>query len=201
MNRVPRLNLMKNIHLSRIKFYSICTVIDRSHFATIPSFAKMTFFAAAFRNSIFFSYGVWNFTRQGFYRHQKSNSASAPVSTDLTGKNIVITGKLIRFQSIENSSFFFEGGSSGLGLELTKECLKSGARVWVLCRDTEKARKSLVEQNGGNLFLVACDLSRPKDIQEFAQRFLGENPNISVDVLVTMNCRGSTTKVNDGSFR
>ncbi|WP_035644288.1 SDR family NAD(P)-dependent oxidoreductase [Flavobacterium sp. ASV13] len=72
---------------------------------------------------------------------------------DLTGKNAIVTG-----------------GNTGIGLETVKALAGAGATVIVAARDVEKANRNLVGIE--NTEVEALDLSEPKSIDAFAEKFL-----------------------------
>jgi NADP-dependent 3-hydroxy acid dehydrogenase YdfG len=72
---------------------------------------------------------------------------------DLTGKIAIVTG-----------------GNTGIGLETTKVLAAAGATVIVPARDVEKGRKNL--EGIPNVEIEAMDLSEPKTIDAFAEKFL-----------------------------
>jgi NAD(P)-dependent dehydrogenase (short-subunit alcohol dehydrogenase family) len=75
------------------------------------------------------------------------------------------------------------GASSGIGLELTKELLKSGNKVWGLARHVE-ALRSCAESHGnqGALLSSEIDISRKETIVAFAHelRDAGFMPDVVV---------------------
>lgn len=86
---------------------------------------------------------------------------------DLTGKTIIVTG-----------------GYSGIGREAVRVLLAAGAKVTVPTRNQEKARQSLAGVEG--VIIKTMDLMDPASIDDFANRFLAENPKL--DILI--NCAG-----------
>lgn len=84
-----------------------------------------------------------------------ANSTATEVikGIDLTGKIAIVTG-----------------GNSGIGLETTKVLAAAGAKVIVPARDIEKARKNL--EGIPDVEIQAMDLSSPKTIDAFAEKFL-----------------------------
>jgi NAD(P)-dependent dehydrogenase (short-subunit alcohol dehydrogenase family) len=62
------------------------------------------------------------------------------------------------------------GGNTGIGLETTRVLAGAGARVIVLARDMEKAKKNL--QGMANVELGSMDLIDPNSIDAFAEKFL-----------------------------
>ena len=64
------------------------------------------------------------------------------------------------------------GGSRGMGLVLARQLVDAGARVAILARtaaDLETAEHEL-QTRGGEVMAVACDVSRPQDVQAALQQ-------------------------------
>jgi len=78
------------------------------------------------------------------------------------------------------------GSNSGIGKEAALELAKSGHRVLMLCRDSEKSEqvhKEIVAQSGNeNIFLIPVDLSDPISIRSVVEQIKSQYPKI--DVLV-----------------
>src|SRR6187402_838251 len=83
----------------------------------------------------------------------KSTTADVINGIDLNGKIIIVTG-----------------GNVGIGLETTKAFIGAGATVIVLARNTEKAKRNL--EGLSNVGIEKLDLSDPKSIDAFAEKFL-----------------------------
>lgn len=78
------------------------------------------------------------------------------------------------------------GSNSGIGKEAVFNLAKSGHRVLMLCRDSEKSErvhKELVSQSGNeNVFLIPVDLSDPLSIRAAVEKIKSQYPKI--DILV-----------------
>ena len=78
------------------------------------------------------------------------------------------------------------GSNSGIGKETAHSLAKSGHRILMLCRDSEKSRqvqREIVSQSGNeNVFLVPVDLADPDSIRSAVKQIKQEYPVI--DVLV-----------------
>ena len=74
------------------------------------------------------------------------------------------------------------GAARGIGLELARQYIKNGDRVWAYCRDAAKADQlnALAKASGGLLIVHTMDVSDPKSIVA-AARDLGNEP---VDILI-----------------
>lgn len=83
----------------------------------------------------------------------------ATLPDDLNGKTVVITG-----------------ANSGIGKITAKECARLGAKVFMLCRDVDKARSVQTElhnelnidEKNSNLFIEQLDLSSLKSVRKCA---------------------------------
>jgi NAD(P)-dependent dehydrogenase (short-subunit alcohol dehydrogenase family) len=85
-----------------------------------------------------------------------STTSDVIAGIDLSGKLVIITG-----------------GHTGIGLETTKTLVGAGAKVIVLARDIEKARKNL--DGISNVELEALDMMDPNSIERFTTRFLASD--------------------------
>lgn len=82
----------------------------------------------------------------------------------------------IKYNNIlENKKVLITGGSSGIGLAITKKCLETGAKVLITGRNFEKLEAVKEELNTDNLYILKWDAS---DIQVIDSKF-----NESIDVL------------------
>lgn len=78
------------------------------------------------------------------------------------------------------------GSNSGIGKEAAHNLAKSGHRILMLCRDSEKSKqvqREIISQSGNeNVFLIPIDLADPVSIRSAVAQIKRENPVI--DVLV-----------------
>ncbi|MBW4487375.1 MAG: SDR family NAD(P)-dependent oxidoreductase [Trichocoleus desertorum ATA4-8-CV12] len=77
-------------------------------------------------------------------------------SYDLTGKTILMTG-----------------GSRGLGLVMARQLIQQGARLAICARDEaelERARHELVEQRGGEVLALPCDVTDQAQVEQLVQQ-------------------------------
>lgn len=76
------------------------------------------------------------------------------------------------------------GANSGLGLAATKKFARLGAKVVLVCRDSQKSRDALAEVKrevpDAKLELMYCDLSSIKSIQDFLQKFKKTHSSLNV---------------------
>jgi NAD(P)-dependent dehydrogenase (short-subunit alcohol dehydrogenase family) len=103
---------------------------------------------------------IWQNPLNSKYGH-KSTALEVVDGTNLTGKNVVITG-----------------GYAGIGLEVTKALAKAGAFIVVLARDTKRAKRNL--RHLKNLEIEHLDLLKPETINTFAEKFLRTNRPIHI---------------------
>lgn len=78
------------------------------------------------------------------------------------------------------------GSNSGIGKEAALNLAKSGHRVLMVCRDTERSKQAqteiMAQTDNENVFLFTADLSNPDSIREAAAQIKSQYPKI--DVLV-----------------
>ena len=78
------------------------------------------------------------------------------------------------------------GSNSGIGKEAARNLAKSGHRILMLCRDSEKSKqvqREIISQSGNeNVFLIPVDLADPVSIRSAVAQIKSANPVI--DVLV-----------------
>jgi NAD(P)-dependent dehydrogenase (short-subunit alcohol dehydrogenase family) len=93
----------------------------------------------------------------GFTKY--STAAEVIQGIDLSGKIAIVTG-----------------GNTGIGLETTRVLAAAGAKVIVLARDVEKARRNL----GGlaNVELESMDLMNPASIESFARKLIASGSSL-----------------------
>jgi NAD(P)-dependent dehydrogenase (short-subunit alcohol dehydrogenase family) len=76
------------------------------------------------------------------------------------------------------------GSNSGIGKEAALNLAKSGHRILMLCRDSEKSMKvhqEIVSQSGNeNVFLISVDLSDPHSIRSAVEKINKDYPVIDV---------------------
>ncbi|UBM59627.1 SDR family NAD(P)-dependent oxidoreductase [Marinilongibacter aquaticus] len=85
--------------------------------------------------------------------HAQSTAKEVIEGIDLSGKIAIVTG-----------------GNTGIGLETTQTLAHAGAKVIVLARDVEKAKRNLA--NTPNVEIEQMDLMEPESITAFARKFL-----------------------------
>ena len=104
------------------------------------------------------------FTRAGYRRGRR---AWAPMSTDMTGKHVVLTG-----------------ASAGLGFEAAVDLLDAGASLTLVIRDPTKVatmQAALLERTGRQADQVElADLSLLNQVNALSQRLLSANKPIDV---------------------
>lgn len=94
-----------------------------------------------------------------------SSSWTAADIPDLTGRTAVITG-----------------ANSGLGLEMTREMARKGARVVMACRSRGRAERAAADVRAGvpdaDLTIELLDLARLDSVKHFAGRFSEERLDV-----------------------
>jgi len=100
---------------------------------------------------------------QGALQQPIGSGFSATSTAQDVIKGINLTGKIA----------IVTGGYAGIGLETTKTLVSAGATVIVPARDLEKAKHNLT--GIGQVEIEKLDLSDPKSIDTFAEKFLASN--------------------------
>ncbi|MGO2329318.1 MAG: SDR family NAD(P)-dependent oxidoreductase [Lactococcus cremoris] len=83
-------------------------------------------------------------------------------------KNINLSGKTI----------IITGGYSGIGLEMTKQLSRAGAKIIIPARRMEVAKKNLSKIK--NIDILPLELTNPKSIHQFAESFLQNNSKLDI---------------------
>lgn len=129
--------------------------------------------ASLYRSGIWFLHGWWNYGRSGYEKAAKKFDSN-DLNVDLAGRIAVVTG-----------------ANSGLGLETSFELAQRGAKVYMLCRNLEKASEALqslkarpnsIPSIGDNLVIKRCDVSLQADIKAFTEEFAADEAKL--DILV-----------------
>ncbi|XP_068021308.1 dehydrogenase/reductase SDR family member 12 isoform X1 [Melanerpes formicivorus] len=114
-----------------------------------------------YRNTVWFVKGLREYTRCGY------ESASRHFNPDDVEVNVA------------GRSFLVTGANSGIGKATAKEIARRGGTVHLVCRNEERAaaaRGDIVAETGNqNIFLHILDISNPKEIWKFAEKFQTEH--------------------------
>uniref|UniRef100_A0A8D0GQ36 Dehydrogenase/reductase SDR family member 12 n=1 Tax=Sphenodon punctatus TaxID=8508 RepID=A0A8D0GQ36_SPHPU len=114
-----------------------------------------------YRNCVFFVKGLREFTRSG-YESASRSFVPEDLEVDVTGRSFMITG-----------------ANSGIGKAAAKEIAKRGGALHLVCRNedrAEEAKGEIVAETGNqNIFVHILDMSNPKGIWEFAEKFKNEH--------------------------
>ncbi|XP_053564355.1 dehydrogenase/reductase SDR family member 12 [Bombina bombina] len=120
-----------------------------------------------YRNTIWFIKGLREYTRSGYEAAAKLFVAE-DLEVDVAGRSYMITG-----------------ANSGIGKSAATAIAKKGGTIHLVCRSKERAeeaKKEIVEATGNtNVLVHLLDMSSPKEIWEFAEKFKSEN---KLDVLI-----------------
>ncbi|KAM4789159.1 dehydrogenase/reductase SDR family member 12 isoform 2-T2 [Cyanocitta cristata] len=119
-----------------------------------------------YRNTVWFVKGLREYTRAG-YESASRHFNPADVEVDVAGRSFLVTG-----------------ANSGIGKATAKEIARRGGTVHLVCRNKERAevaKEEIVTETGNqNIFLHIVDVSNPKEIWKFAEKFQNEH---KLDVL------------------
>nr|XP_009941130.1 PREDICTED: dehydrogenase/reductase SDR family member 12 [Opisthocomus hoazin] len=80
---------------------------------------------------------------------------------------------------VAGRSFLVTGANSGIGKATAKEIARRGGTIHLVCRNKERAEVSkgeiVTETGNQNIFLHIVDISNPKEIWKFAEKFKNEH--------------------------
>ncbi|XP_057875246.1 dehydrogenase/reductase SDR family member 12 isoform X2 [Melospiza georgiana] len=114
-----------------------------------------------YRNTVWFVKGLREYTRGG-YESASKRFNPADVEVDMAGRSFLVTG-----------------ANSGIGKATAKEIARRGGTVHLVCRNKERAevaKEEIVTETGNqNIFLHIVDISNPKEIWKFAEKFRNEH--------------------------
>ncbi|XP_040439995.1 dehydrogenase/reductase SDR family member 12 isoform X1 [Falco naumanni] len=114
-----------------------------------------------YRNAVWFVKGLREYTRTG-YESASKHFNPADVEVDVAGRSFLVTG-----------------ANSGIGKATAKEIARRGGTVHLVCRNKERAevaKGEIVTETGNhNIFFHIVDLSNPKEIWTFAEKFKNEH--------------------------
>ncbi len=88
---------------------------------------------------------------------------------------------LTRF-SVEGRVFLITGGSRGLGLELSRQLVRKGARVAICARSVDQLEKARVELEslGGDVIAIPADVTSRKEVSALVKRVMSHFGQIDV---------------------
>ncbi|XP_066032212.1 dehydrogenase/reductase SDR family member 12 isoform X5 [Chamaea fasciata] len=99
---------------------------------------------------------------RGGYESASKHFNPADVEVDVAGRSFLVTG-----------------ANSGIGKATAKEIARRGGTVHLVCRNKERAevaKEEIVSETGNqNIFLHIVDISNPKEIWNFAEKFRNEH--------------------------
>ncbi|XP_032941548.1 dehydrogenase/reductase SDR family member 12 isoform X3 [Catharus ustulatus] len=114
-----------------------------------------------YRNTVWFVKGLREYTRGG-YESASKHFNPADVEVDVAGRSFLVTG-----------------ANSGIGKATATEIARRGGTVHLVCRNKERAevaKEEIVTETGNhNIFLHIVDLSNPKEIWKFTEKFQNEH--------------------------
>ncbi|NXX74109.1 DHR12 reductase, partial [Urocolius indicus] len=114
-----------------------------------------------YRNAVWFVKGLREYTRSG-YESASKHFNPADVEVNVAGRSFLVTG-----------------ANSGIGKATATEIARRGGTVHLVCRNKERAevaKTEIVAETGNqNIFLHIVDISNPKEIWKFAEKFKSEH--------------------------
>lgn len=114
-----------------------------------------------YRNTVWFLKGLREYTKGG-YEAAAKHFAAEDLQIDVTGRSYMITG-----------------ANSGIGKAAALAIAKKGGVIHLVCRNkdrAEEAQKEIIAGSGNQSVSVhLLDMSNPKEIVEFAEKFKSEN--------------------------
>ncbi|KAM4700743.1 dehydrogenase/reductase SDR family member 12 [Discoglossus pictus] len=114
-----------------------------------------------YRNTVWFLKGLREYTKNGYEAAAKYFVAE-DLEVDVTGRSYMITG-----------------ANSGIGKNAALHIAKKGGTVHLVCRNKERAEEAkneIIASSGNqNISVHLLDMSSPKAIWEFAEKFKSEN--------------------------
>jgi short-subunit dehydrogenase len=78
-----------------------------------------------------------------------------------------------RSYDLNNKTILMTGGSRGLGLVMARQLIQQGARLAICARDEaelERARHELVDQRGGQVLALPCDVTDQAQVEQLVQQ-------------------------------
>ncbi|KAM9321231.1 dehydrogenase/reductase SDR family member 12 [Gastrophryne carolinensis] len=135
-----------------------------------------------YRNTVWFLKGLREYTRGG-YESAAKHFAVEDLQVDVAGRSYMITG-----------------ANSGIGKAAALAIAKRGGSVHLVCRNkdrAEEAKQEIVTSSGNeSVWVHILDMSNPKDVWEFAEKFKNEN---RLNVLINnAGCMVNTRELTDG---
>jgi uncharacterized oxidoreductase len=80
--------------------------------------------------------------------------------------------------NLKNNTVLITGGSSGIGLELSKALIQKGNKVIICGRSNEKLSKA--KSIAPKLITYQCDLSKPQECIGFSQMITENHPDLNI---------------------
>ncbi|KAM8975818.1 dehydrogenase/reductase SDR family member 12 [Pelodytes ibericus] len=114
-----------------------------------------------YRNTVWFLKGLREYTKGG-YEAAAKHFVAEDLEVDVSGKHYMITG-----------------ANSGIGKAVAMAIAKKGGTIHLVCRNQERAeeaqREIIASTMNQSVLVHLLDMSNPRDIWEFAEKFKTEN--------------------------
>lgn len=155
----------------------LITVVIATLLLFIPSMS-------IYRNAVWIVKGLREYTKNG-YLSAAENFTPGDLDVDCSGNQYLITGS-----------------NSGIGKQTALEIARRGGTVHMVCRNpitAEEARKEIVDETkNDNVHVHILDLSNPKGVHQFATKFVSENQDKGLSVLVNnAGCMVNTRELTE----
>ena len=112
----------------------------------------------------------------------------------LQPKTVPVVIEIAKDQVLQGKTALISGGTSGIGLEISKTFLKSGATVIVCGRNSEKLNAAIRELSSfGTVSGLALDVGNIPEMEEVLQKFLSEQKP-RIDILINSAGTNSSEK-------
>lgn len=111
-----------------------------------------------------------------------------------TARTVPVFIETSQDQSLKGRTALISGGTSGIGFEISKAFLKSGADVVICGRNSQKLNKTIQElKEFGNVYGIEYDIANISAMEEAVKSFLNKE-KLHIDILVNSAGTNSSEK-------